>query len=450
MKIFGAALLLLLVSCGHTPAGHRSPTDLRGKYLEDGKTALDQGDPEKAIRAFGRALEVDDRSPLAHRKRVQAYVRLGRTQEIIALYRARAAKGADPIARYALALALYASKTANADEALALLEEGSASLPEEAEFPFRQGVILLDRENYVGAIEHFERAVALEPTRTGYRVPLALALHHEGRQEEGMKVLNDLLRLSPTADEVTRARQVAENLSGRFTGVPEAARGRMDQAIGWLERADVPQNAIDLLRDVLQEFPDLSMAHALLGLAYQRIESGAEALVHFRRAIEIAPEAALPHLYLGNFYLGKDRHADAVASYEAALVNNPLLLAPHQMLAEMAVQRGDAERAERHLTAWSLLSPRSTRPGLALARIFTRLGRVVEAEAALRRVLKIEPENIEAHLGMAAVEVHLFGLAKTKGERKTARKEAEFHLDAVAEVQPQNAAVKTLRKRLGE
>ncbi|MDF1564978.1 MAG: tetratricopeptide repeat protein [Deltaproteobacteria bacterium] len=441
--------LTLAAGCAHGRAGKGSPAEQQAARLEAGQEALRKGEPEKAIERFEKALAVDDASALAHRKRVEAYIRLGRTAEIVAIYRARAAREGDAYGRYALALALYASATTHADEALALLEAAGALKPQEAEFPYRRGVILLDRETYPAAIEAFEQAVALDPVRTAYRVPLALALHHAGRQAEGMKVLSDLLTLHPTAEEVEKARKVAEDLSGRFTGVPEAARQRMDLAIGWLEQADVPQNAIDLLRDVLQEFPDLAMAHALLGLAYQRIDSAGEALVHFRRAIEIDPEAALPHLYLGNFYLGKDRHAEAVEEYETALVHNPLLLAPHQMLAEMAVQRGDQERAERHLRAWSLLAPGTTRPMLALARIFTRAGRVAEAEAELQRVLELEPSNIEAHLGMAAVSVHRFSNAKTKGERKQWKETAETHLDAVSDVQPENAAVKTLRKRLG-
>ena len=448
MRFLASSLVLLLVGCSHGSAGSRGSDDPRTVHLEAGEAALKASDPEKAIKAFEKALEVDDQSALAHRKRVESYVRLGRTQEIIALYRQQVAASEAPYGLYALALALYASSTATADEALSLLEKAATLKPEEAEIPYRRGVIFLDRESYSLAIASFEAAVALEPQRTSFRVPLALALHHAGRQKEGMKVLSDLLTLEPTALEVAKARKVAESLSGRFTGVPEAARHRMDQAIGWLEQADVPQNAIDLLRDVLQEYPDLAMVHALLGLAYQRIESGAEALLHFRRAIELSPDAALPHLYLGNFYLGKDRHTEAIAAYEQAIRNNPLMLAPHQVLAEMAMQRGDDGRAERHLRAWSLLSPRTSRPRLSLARLYTRSARIADAEVELRWVLELEPENIEAHLGLAAVSVHYFSQAKTKGARKQARREAETHLNAVSDVQPENAAVKTLRKRL--
>lgn len=444
-----AALVLLAAGCVHggaVPAG-RAATDAD---LAEARAAAEKGDWPEAARLYDAALARDRTRLAAHRGRVEAAFNTGRLAQVEDAYRAVLARSPeDPFALYGLALARYAGSTSNGEEALSLLARAEAARPGEADLPYRRGLILLDAERWEEAKTALGRAVSLAPKVARYRVPYALALFHAGDAERALEALKGLTGLSPSPAEAAKARDVAGRITDPFRHFPDAARQRVERAIAWLEQADVPQNAIDLLREVLLEHPDAAMVHALLGLAYQRIENGGEAMVELERAIELAPQLPQPHLYLANFFYGRERFADARREYLAALDRNPLLVEAHRMLGQMALEGGDVPGAVEHLRAWALLAPKQTAPQLALARALAAAGDLDGAETALDAALELDPSNLEAHLSLGAILVRRHGLAKGRKDRADLASRARTHLDAVLEAQPENAAALRLMRELG-
>ncbi|RMG13186.1 MAG: tetratricopeptide repeat protein [Deltaproteobacteria bacterium] len=442
-----AALLLsvplLAVGClGRTAVRRTAGPE---QSVAQGREALRDGRYLDAAMAFEHALELDRSNLAAHRGLAHAYFELGRLPELEDRYRSALARDPDdPWASYGLAIVRYARSTAHAKEALQLLARVDALHPGLADVAYRMGLIHLDAEAWRPAADALGRAVALDGRNATYRVAYAVALYHLGEKERAIDALADLLELSPTPAEVEKARQVAARITDPLREVPESVKERVKRGLAWLEQADVPQNAIDILRDVLLEHPDLAIVHSYVGLAYQRIGSAAEALTHLRRAVELKPDLPLAHLYLGNFYYGRDRFEEAKEHYEEALRHNPLLLEAHVLLARMAMEHDDRPRALRHLRAWATLEPENPTPLLELARVLARSGELDGAQRALRRVLHLDPDNLEAHLSLATIWRRRYELARDEASRRAAAAQVEAHAGRVLEAQPDNAAAARL------
>ncbi len=436
-------LCLLSASCSSSRQGRLAHDDVSG-WLDRGRAAAAENRHLDAAGAFEKVLEVDYSSLDAHRGLILAHLNLGRLKALEQLYRERRASDPmNPFHSYGLAITLYATSTGLADKALSLLSEAREHRPDLSDIPYRKGVILLDAERYAEARQAFEKALAIEDLAR-YRAPLALSLYHLGKPEQSLEVLRGLLHLDPSPNEVEMARQVAERISDPFRGFPEAARGKLTRAIDWLERADVPQNALDLLREILLEHPEAAMVHAVLGLAYQRIDAGGEAFIHLQHAVELAPHLAITHLYLANLLASRERYEDARDSYLAALERNPLLLEAHAALGNAAAERGDTKEATRHLRAWSLLDPRRTQPRLLLARTLAAAGDLDATERELKGVLELEEDNLEAHLSLGAVYVRRHSETPGPELREAYARMAKEHLDRVLAVQPDNPAARRL------
>ena len=446
-RLLVAVLLASLAGCfGHAEVrSEGAPQAL----VERGEAHLKAGRYEEARRAFEAALAADRSLLAAHRGLAHAYFELGRLSQLEDRYRkALSSDPNDAFAAYGLAIVRYAESSANAGEALKLLERVDTLRPGLADVSYRMGLIHLDAERWKEAAWAFGRAVALDPRNPAYRAPYALALYHLGEPRRALDALSGLLELHPRIQDVEKARRVAERINDPFRDLPKEVKERIHQGIGWLERADVPQNAIDIFREILLDHPDLAIVHSLLGLAYQRIGSGGEALTHLRRAVELAPDLPQPHLYLANFYFGRDRFEEATAEYEEALRRNPLLLEAHVLLARLAADHGDRPRALRHLDAWSTLEPDNPAPRLERARLLAQAGDLDGAERALSEVLRIDPSHLEAHLSLATIWHRRYQLAKTEEARQAAAEETRRHAAFVLDAQPDNAAAARLLEDL--
>jgi len=172
--------------------------------------------------------------------------------------------------------------------------------------------------------------------------------------------------------------------------------------------------------------PDSSYAHDLLATALGRGKRSAEALAHYRRALEIEDDDQARHgLALTLKALG--RPAEALAEAEAAVRAFPesavsaqslsstrlhvgdvpraieagrraVQLDPddamaHTTLANALCESGAPEDALPHARRAAELSPKQTFGHESLARVLLELGHTAEAEAAARETIRLDPFN---------------------------------------------------------
>lgn len=188
--------------------------------------------------------------------------------------------------------------------------------------------------------------------------------------------------------------------------------------------------SIDVLRQAQQFYPDdfwinLALADALRSSAPPQWD---EAIVCYRRAIDLQPNFAPAHGHLGIALCEKGELEEAIASFREAIRLRPTLADMHNNLGNALVKKGEMDEA---IACFREAVQRD--PGFALAHF--NLGTALrmqrewdESVASLRRAIELAPERVAAHLqlGMALQANGLVNDAITSYRR-------------VIQLQPQNA-----------
>lgn len=128
------------------------------------------------------------------------------------------------------------------------------------------------------------------------------------------------------------------------------------------------------------------------------------------RAFELAQQAitlddSLPpaHELLGQVYLLKNKHEQAIAEVKRALAHGPNWFSSYAALGRTLNYVGRPEEAMGFAEQARRFSPRTPIYYLAvLGQAYYLTGRYEEAITALKKVLTLNPNQIDAHLGLAA------------------------------------------------
>ncbi len=165
-----------------------------------------------------------------------------------------------------------------------------------------------------------------------------------------------------------------------------------------------------------------------LGFVYQQKGMGANALRHYRRALQLDPEIRGARYNLGALYAEQGRFERAVREFEAFVARFPD--DPQGLLA-----LGDARlRAGRHAAAVKAYQDLLSHPGLAEARAHgavaggpveihgrlaaaqAQIGRFEEAASAYRSLLELAPDSLNARLQLGMVLEERGRLAESEWE----------------------------------
>lgn len=343
------------------------------------------------------------------------------------------------VSHYMQGLVLFARAADATGPAIAQFQRAVELEPEAGELHHRLGVALLESEKYEQARAPLERAVKLQPNELSWQLPIAKVLYRSGDTKGAVAALTLVVSGSPSPQEVKVARALMDQIADPFAAFPQAARATLEQGIQWLQVADVPQQAIISFEEILHDYPDLAVVHALLGLAYQRIDDAGRAVDELKRAIELAPDDGKAHLYLGELYLSHQRPKQAREELEKALALDPMLDDAYVRLGDLALERRDYVTARRLFKSLAALAPDSAPAHGKLALVYQLEGDWPAADRELHLVVDKDAENAEFMLRLGVLHTERFTRAKTAEERKTASAEAAKWLSKVLEAQPDNA-----------
>lgn len=226
-----------------------------------------------------------------------------------------------------------------------------------------RGVRAVLTSGWPEAIQHFERALALDSTFAGAAFDLfgakLLSGDHDGAVAALDRAMEHLYRMPERLEYMVKANYYAlRGDAERALSVLEMGRevypddATAHQMVGQynaqLGRFDA---AIAAYRRVLEIDPSKTgLLRAIGDLHRHKGEYGA-ALEWYERYAAVQPDNPAALRALGDLYRLQGRHAQARASYERALTLEPGDPAPHLSLARLARDVGELDRALWHLNA---------------------------------------------------------------------------------------------------
>jgi len=377
------------------------------------KHLADQGALEEAA-SVGLALRTDARSPDAPDR--VPFLRIPLIPEV---------PGVEPYfphVRYAEAFALVARGECGAG--VATLKAAAAAdpllaAPAAARADLMQAGAALRDGDTTAALAALDRVQQAAPAWSEVHRLRGLALVSEDRTAEGIAAFQEALRLAPSDERTHLA--LAEAL---------VAEKRYDEADA-------------ALRTAIASVPGSARLHHARARVQQRQGSYPEALIEFDRSLSLYP--SLPLLGKNSVYdtmatlrRAQQEFVEATAAFGKRVNLVPNDVKAHRDLGDIYFRQGLDDLAWNEFAIAEALAPRDAATQAFLAQLHLRAGRNAEAIAAARRIIRLDPEDAQAHfvLGTALV-------------RMDQAEEGTRELDAFARLQAADADARTLQLELG-
>jgi tetratricopeptide (TPR) repeat protein len=346
---------------------------------------------------------------------------------------------------YGRALVELARSPAGLPRAVELLARAEKSWPDEAEIPYRAGVLLLADDQAAAALPLLERA-ARQRDSAADAVARAHALLDLGRTPEALAQIRRVVGLGPTAKDLRRGRALIQRIARRTRTVPDAARERYREALDLLQRRDLAGQCVRKVEEILLDHPRLAAAHTLLGLAHLRLGNAAEAVVALRRAHELNPLDATNPLYLAVIYNKRGQAERSIKLFRRALELDPFLLGAARELGQLLLRQGRGREAAEVLDRVVLLDGSSASGRRMAGRAHMAAGALRRAERYFAKLWEKDRDDFELNLRLGQLLVR-----RAREERRPELLErARKHARRAAAVRPSDPEVEELRAQLAQ
>lgn len=362
-----------------------SPAGLEGL----GKIAVAEGQGDRAVQSFRRALELAPNANSLHYALAQAYRDLGRLDEA----RAELELSGDAVVPIP-------------DPLISPL----ALLGESLQLSLLQANEALKDQNYEVAVAGYDRVLEKDPSNfIGYKGK-AYALEKLGDVDGALRILETGLEKATTGSATNDALERAELY--RVLGALEALGGRDD-------------NAILRFAIALELAPNQSGVRMKLANALARRGRFAEALPLFDRLIEDEPEfAAVVLMRRATALINLERGSEALADFERALELDPAnsqVRFRYAAALEHLGRRREAEAERRRISPDDDASAAGrVRAAAERGNKAVRGGRFEAALAAYTAALEIDPELPDIRQRRGATLAHLGRLDEAVSEFRQA------------------------------
>ena len=150
--------------------------------------------------------------------------------------------------------------------------------------------------------------------------------------------------------------------------------------------------AILCYRRALELKPDDEEAHFNLGVTHSRLAQWAEAEQSYREALKLFPEYVEAHNNLGNLLTRLKRFDEAVAEFSEALKLAPENASAHNNLGRALAEQGTPAEALKHFAEAARLDTKYVEARFNLGTAYLTLGRTNDAVAAFNETLRLRPD----------------------------------------------------------
>ncbi len=367
-------------------------------------------------------------------------------------------------------LALNYASLGDFQRAIPALQRATELDPNNARIFYNLGLIHLRLHHFEQAAQAFGRAHELNPGDSDPLTRLAYASFYCGKKQQGLRAVEELLKLPGDRAQLTVTAVKLLNGAGLYKEALAHARGAeesraasglllYEEASSLFHLANYPQ-AVAILRKSGPPSEGTLDYYLLLGSAEALSGDHPSAIKTLQTAVRIAPDRPEPYYRLGLVFLEGYRDQDArevLASGLKTVPNSPLLLFALGAVDEIS---GNERKALENLQKSLRIKPQQQEAWELLGDLDVRLGRLDQAGEAYRKaiVLGAPPETtvkyadllsklrqyseaekllrqlLEADGGMGIVYVSLGKLLDAKKEYK----QADAALRHAIELDPDN------------
>jgi tetratricopeptide (TPR) repeat protein len=264
---------------------------------------------------------------------------------------------------------------------------------------FSLGNLYQIQEQLLEAEKVYRQALMLQPQSSHISFALyhnlGYALQQQNKWDDAIACYQTARELKPNSIEAEVIWANALYTQGTLPPEQQAHYAAINAALGnKRQQAGDLKVAIAYYEQAITMNPKLSEAYYALGLALQKQERWEEAIAAYQRAQELQPEVREVAVCLANaFYAQGTLPLDQQMHY--ATVNYEF--------GNECQQIGDATGAVECYQQAIAMNPALTEAYLALGFVLQKQNRWEEAIAAYQKVQKLQPDHLQAELGVAAV-----------------------------------------------
>lgn len=284
-----------------------------------------------------------------------------------------------------------------AEEALAA---AALEFPDSKDIAVESAWLQFHRKDYDAAGHAFDALLAADITNASAWQGKIAALRRQERFDDARQAADDALRSCPASPGVLAERgwlafdrglfDTAENeFTAAMALAPRDPQLKVCRALALTRQNgdEAREGAEADCRSALALDPQLAEACGCLGIiAFQRGRM-AEAQRHLQRSIEIDARGGR-YVDLGALYVQMGRLSDAQLCFRKAIDNDPDDAFAHVQLGSLLLQQEKGKQALNEFRCALALAPNSAEAHRALAVGLIELGRLSEAELALRGALR--------------------------------------------------------------
>jgi tetratricopeptide (TPR) repeat protein len=229
---------------------------------------------------------------------------------------------------------------------------------EDARQEFLVGRDLLEKLQAQDSVQHFDKAIALDPAFASAELARANSAATAGeffdhlnkavaladKASEGEKLLI-LANQAGANGEVVKQKEYLEKLVAAF---PNDERALFNLGTFEFGQQDYPK-AIEHLKKATELAPNYSPAYNLLGYSYRQVDDYANAEQAFKKYIELIPNDPNPYDSYAELLLKMGKFPESVEQYRKALAIDPHFVPSHFGIAADLTYMGKPEDADAEL-----------------------------------------------------------------------------------------------------
>ena len=273
------------------------------------------------------------------------------------------------------------------------------------------GLLEARQEHYEAAIDHYRKALALNPAFPGLQMNLGLALFKAASFPEAIKTFSAEIRKHPGDQRLTILLGMAHYGMGDYlVAVPylkEAAskdpqnlplRLTLAHSCLWSKQFDC---VLDVYKEILALNAESPEADMLVGEALDEKGDNTGAIEQFRAAAKAKPTEPNVHFGLAYLLWKQSQFDEAAKEFQAELDNDPTHAEARAYLGDCYVELNDYAKAKPELEKSVTADTSFALIHRDLGIVYANMGRDDDAVRELLTAIALDPKDVAPHWRLA-------------------------------------------------